>query len=191
VALPTGIVACDAPHVTLASRHERRASPDGYTIDTDPGRLDRHAIHAFLVGAYWCHGIPREVIDRSIEHSLCFGLYAPDGSQAGFARVVTDRATFAWVGDVFVLPAHRGRGLGVWLMEVIAAHPELQGLRRWMLGTRDAHELYRKTGYVPLAATGTVDRYMVRPSQASYGPGAPAADPPRPGTDRPDHDGGQ
>jgi hypothetical protein len=81
---------------------------DGYTIDTDPERLDRDAIHAFLADAYWSFGLPRDVLDRSIEHSLCFGLYAPDGSQAGFARVVTDRATFAWIGDVSCLTTADG-----------------------------------------------------------------------------------
>jgi GNAT superfamily N-acetyltransferase len=142
---------------------------DGYTIDADPGRLDRDAIHAFLVDAYWSTGLPREVMERSIDGSVCFGIYAPDGSQAGFARVVSDRATFAWVCDVFVLPEHRGRGLGVWLMEVMSRHPELQGLRRWLLATRDAHELYRKTGYRTLEETGDAGRYMARPSQATYG----------------------
>jgi GNAT superfamily N-acetyltransferase len=149
---------------------------DGYAIDTDPDRLDRDATHAFLVTAYWSAGLPREVMDRSIEQSVCFGIYAPDGSQAGFARVVTDRATFAWVCDVFVLPERRGRGLGVWLMEVIVEHPDLQGLRRWMLATRDAHELYRKTGYRTLSETGDADRYMVRRSQAPYGPKVEQAD---------------
>jgi GNAT superfamily N-acetyltransferase len=135
---------------------------DGYAIDTDPERLDLDAIHAFLADAYWSKGLQRDVLERSIAGSLSFGVYAPDGTNVGFARVVTDRATFAWVGDVFVLPEHRGRGLGVWLMESIASHPELQGLRRWMLATRDAHELYRKTGYVRLDETGDTPRYMIR-----------------------------
>ena len=140
---------------------------DGYSISGDPQRLDVDVIHGFLVDAYWCRGIPREVVERSIAGSLNFGVYAPDGRQVGFARCVTDRATFCWIGDVFVLPEERGRKQAVWLMETIVAHPELQGLRRWLLGTRDAHELYRKTGFREL---GDPDgRYMVRPSEATYG----------------------
>lgn len=142
-------------------------SRDGYTISDDPARLDVDVIHGFLVGAYWCSGIPREVVERSIAGSLNFGVYAADGRQVAFARCVTDRATFCWIGDVFVMPEARGRGLSVWLMATIAAHPELQGLRRWVLGTRDAHDLYRKTGFRDL---GDPDgRYMVKPSDASYG----------------------
>jgi GNAT superfamily N-acetyltransferase len=128
-----------------------------YSISTDPDRLDRSAIHAFLRESYWASGIPREVVDASIRSSLPFGLYDDSGALVGFARVVTDFATFAYVGDVFVLPSHRGRGLAVWLMEVIRAHPRLQGLRRWVLATRDAHSLYRKTGFAALADPG---RYM-------------------------------
>jgi GNAT superfamily N-acetyltransferase len=153
--------------------HWRRA--DGYVVDTDTSRLDRAGIHMFLVEAYWCFGIPRTVLDRSIDGSICFGVYEPGGAQVGFARVVTDRATFAWIADVFVLPEQRERGLGVWLMECVAAHPDLQGLRRSMLATRDAHGLYRKSGYVTVAERGIADDLMVRPSEAGYGPGAPAA----------------
>jgi GNAT superfamily N-acetyltransferase len=118
-----------------------------FTISTEKGRLDREGIHRFLsADSYWARGIPREVVDRSIDNSLCFGLY--DGSrQVGFARVVTDRATFAYLGDVFVLPSHRGRGLSKWLMEIVMGHPELQGLRRWSLATRDAHSLYERFGF--------------------------------------------
>lgn len=140
---------------------------DGYTISDDTGRLDVDVIHGFLVDAYWCRGIPREVVERSIAGSLNFGVHAPDGRQVGFARCVTDRATFCWIGDVFVVPEERGRKLAVWLMETIVAHPDLQGLRRWLLGTRDAHELYRKTGFRELGDPG--GRYMVRPSEATYG----------------------
>ena len=107
-------------------------------------------IHGFLKEAYWSRGIPRETVARAILGSLCFGLYE-QARQVGFARVVTDRATFAYIGDVFVLPPWRGRGLAVWLMETITAHPELQGLRRWQLATRDAHGLYARFGFVPLA----------------------------------------
>ena len=117
-----------------------------YSISTDPGLLDRPLILAFLSRSYWAGGIPRETVDRSIENALCFGVYE-EGSQVGFARVVTDRATFAYLADVFVLESHRGRGLAVWLMEAIRSHPDLQGLRRWILMTRDAHGLYEKSGF--------------------------------------------
>ena len=123
---------------------------DGFTISTDPGRLDRAMIHEVLAATYWARGIPRAVVDRSIEGALCFGLYEND-RQVGFARVITDRATFAYLADVFVLESHRGRGLARWLMETILAHADLQGLRRWMLLTRDAHPLYRQVGFTELA----------------------------------------
>ena len=117
-----------------------------YTISTERARLDRDTIHGFLRESYWARGIPREVVDRSIENALCFGLY--DGErQVGFARVITDRATFAYLGDVFVLDSHRGRGLSKWLMEVVMGHPELQNLRRWSLATQDAHGLYERFGF--------------------------------------------
>jgi GNAT superfamily N-acetyltransferase len=123
---------------------------DRFLISDDPAKLDLEVIHEFLRGSYWARGIPRELVARSIEHSLCFGIY--DGPrQIGFARVITDHATFAYIGDVFVLPAHRGKGLAGWLMDVILAHPRLQGLRRWMLVTHDAHGLYRKFGFTELA----------------------------------------
>lgn len=123
---------------------------DGFAIDTDPARLDRAAIHRFLAEeSYWSAGIGRARLDRAIDASIPFGLEAPDGAQAGFARVVTDRATFAYLADVFVLAPWRGRGLGVWLVETVVAHPELQDLRRWDLATRDAHGLYRRVGFVP------------------------------------------
>lgn len=120
----------------------------GYTVSTDPARLDLDVIHGFLRTAYWSAGIPRAVVERAVAHSLCFGLYTGAGDQCGFARVVTDRAVFAHLADVFVLPGHRGQGLGAWLIERVLAHPELQGLRRWTLGTRDAHELYARFGFV-------------------------------------------
>ena len=115
-------------------------------ISTDRTRLDRAAIHGFLTGAYWSLGIPRAVVDRSIDQSMCFGLFEAN-RQIGFARVISDGATFAYVADVFILESHRGRGLARWLMETILAHPDLQGLRRWALMTRDAHELYRRVGF--------------------------------------------
>jgi GNAT superfamily N-acetyltransferase len=117
-----------------------------FVISTDPERLDRESIHRFLASSYWSPQVPRAVVDRSIDHSMPFGLYE-GGRQVGFARVITDRATFAYVADVYVLEAHRGRGLALWLMETIRAHPELQNLRRWTLFTRDAHPLYRKVGF--------------------------------------------
>lgn len=125
----------------------------GYAISTDPERLDRGVIHGFLSASYWAKGIPRKVVDRSIEGALCFGLYEGD-TQVGFARVITDRATFAYLADVFVVESHRGRGLAAWLMKTIMGHPELEGLRRWILMTRDAHGLYRKFGFRELADSG-------------------------------------
>jgi GNAT superfamily N-acetyltransferase len=117
-----------------------------YSISTDRERLDREVIHAFLRESYWAKGIPREVVDRAIENALCFGLYEGN-RQIGFARVISDFSTFAYLADVFVVDSHRGRGLGKWLMQVIRAHPDLQNLRRWMLATSDAHGLYRKFGF--------------------------------------------
>jgi GNAT superfamily N-acetyltransferase len=115
-----------------------------YEISTDPARLDLAVTHRFLSEeAYWSPGVPLDVVKRAIEASINFGLYK-DGAQVGFTRVVSDRATFAWICDVFVLPEHRGYGLGKWLMECVTSHPELQGLRRWMLATRDAHGLYEQ-----------------------------------------------
>ena len=122
-----------------------------FQISTDPARIDLPAIHQFLTNCYWARGIPIETVRRSIENSLCFGIYCGE-RQIGFARVVTDRATFAYLGDVFVLQPWRGRGLSKWLMECIMGHPELQGLRRWMLTTRDAHGLYRRVGFSSLSA---------------------------------------
>jgi GNAT superfamily N-acetyltransferase len=123
---------------------EERRGP--FTISTDPARLDRDAIHRFLAGSYWARGIPREIVDRAIDGSLNFGLYE-GGDQVGFARIITDRATFAYVCDVYVQGSHRGQGLARWLMEVVRGHPDLQGLRRWVLLTRDAHPLYRQVGF--------------------------------------------
>jgi GNAT superfamily N-acetyltransferase len=118
-----------------------------YVISTDPARLDLDAIHRYLhQEAYWAKGIPRETMERSFEGSLVFGLYRGD-AQAGFARVVTDRAVFAYMGDVFVLDEHRGTGLGVWLVESLLSHPDLQGLRTFILGTTDAHGLYERFGF--------------------------------------------
>jgi GNAT superfamily N-acetyltransferase len=130
---------------------------DGFEVSTDRSRLDLPVIAGFLREAYWSEGVPAEIVVRSIEGSLPFGLNDPDGAQAGFARVVSDRAVFAYLGDVFVLPPFRGRGLGVRLVECVLAHPELQGLRRWHLATADAHELYRRFGF---AEPARPDRHM-------------------------------
>lgn len=121
-----------------------------FTISDDPSRIDLDVVHGYLSESYWAPGIPRELVARSIANSLPFGIYR-GSAQVGFARVITDRATFAYLADVFVLEAERGRGLGKWLMEIITAHPELQGLRRWMLATRDAHGLYRQHGFEAVA----------------------------------------
>ena len=135
-----------------------------YLISTEPARLDLRVVHAFLRESYWASGIPLEVVKRSIEHSLSFGLYH-EARQIGFARVITDYATFAYVCDVFVLESHRGRGLGTWLMGILMEHPDLQGLRRWVLATRDAHELYRKSGFTGLARP---EGWMEKPDPDVY-----------------------
>lgn len=137
--------------------NEYRRGP--YAISTDRARLDLSVIHDFLTNSsYWAVGRELETVRRSIENSLPFGLY--DGErQIGFARVVTDYATFAWLADVFVLEAARGQGLGTWLIEVILSHPDLQGFRRWTLATKDAHEIYRKFGFSELKRP---ERWMER-----------------------------
>jgi GNAT superfamily N-acetyltransferase len=124
--------------------HEQR---DGdILVTTDPTRLDLDVIHAFLSQSYWAPGVAREVVERSIRHSICVGALDRE-RQVGFARVISDRATYAYVADVFVLPSHRGRGIGKRLMACITTHPDLQGLRLWTLFTRDAHGLYRQYGF--------------------------------------------
>jgi GNAT superfamily N-acetyltransferase len=120
-----------------------------YEASDDPARLDRAKVHGFLAGTYWSQGIPRETVERALENSLCVGLYH-GGATAGLARAVTDRATFAYVCDVFVAPEHRGRGMGKWLVERLLAHPDLAGLRRICLMTRDAHTLYHSLGFTPM-----------------------------------------
>jgi len=130
---------------------------DPFLISTDRSLLDLDVIHGFLTNCYWAKGIPREVVQRSIEHSLCFGIYDGTGLQVGFARVVSDFATVAYLGDVFVLESHRGRGLSKWIMECIMQHPALQNLRRWILLTRDAHGLYAQFGFTPVKSP---ERYM-------------------------------
>ncbi len=122
--------------------------PD-YEISDDKTRLDADVIHGFLQGSYWSPGVPRAIVERAIRESLCFGVYR-GGEQIGFARVVTDKATFAYLADVFILDSHRGQGLSKRLMRFIAGHPDLQGLRRFILATKDAHGLYEQFGFAAL-----------------------------------------
>jgi GNAT superfamily N-acetyltransferase len=133
---------------------------DGYVISTDRSRLNIDLIHDFLSRtSYWAIDRARDVVQRSIDHSLAFGVYKGN-DQVGFARVVTDYATFAWIADVFVLPEHRGQGLSKWLMDVMLSHSQLQGFRRWVLATKDAHALYQRYGFIPLHRP---ERWMERP----------------------------
>lgn len=131
----------------------------GYAISTDPALLDINAIHRYLSqDSYWAKNIPLTVVERSVANSFCFGVYH-SGKQAGFARLITDKATFAYLADVFILPEHRGKGLSKWLVACIQAHPDVQGLRRWLLGTLDAHALYAQFGWKPLPEE-LVPRFM-------------------------------
>jgi GNAT superfamily N-acetyltransferase len=131
-----------------------------YTISTDNELLDVRVVHDFVSNqSYWGHGRKLEVVQRALDHSLNFGIYK-DKQQIGFGRVVTDYATFAWIADVFVLSEFRGQGLSKWLMEVMLAHPQLQGFRRWVLATKDAHNLYSRFGFIPLHRP---ERWMERP----------------------------
>jgi GNAT superfamily N-acetyltransferase len=138
-----------------------------YSISTDVNRLDLILIHEFLRSSYWAQGLPMEVLQRSIQNSLVFGMYT-DKQQIGFARVVTDYSTFAYLADVFVLEFFQREGLGKWLIETIVSHPELQGLRRWLLATKDAHKLYKKVGFTEL---NNCDRFMEKfnPDVYKYG----------------------
>ena len=129
-----------------------------YTITTDPDRIDRAAVRRFLAASYWAPDRSADVIERSLANSVTFGLLH-GGDQVGMARVVTDYATFAWLCDVFIEPAHRGSGRGKWLMAVVMGHPSLRGLRRWLLATRDAHGLYAQFGFTELPEP---QRFMVR-----------------------------
>ncbi|MEQ1930808.1 MAG: GNAT family N-acetyltransferase [Parvularculaceae bacterium] len=139
--------------------HTHRQNPEGFEIDDDARRIDLAVVHGFLANSYWAGGIPREIVERAVVSSWCFGVYAPqdavealvNGEQVGFARLVTDYATFAYLADVFVLESYRGRGLSKWLMDEIFALPVMAGLRRIMLATRTAHGLYEKSGFKPLA----------------------------------------
>ena len=139
---------------------------DRYTISTDRSKLDVDLIHRFLSEeAYWAKGRSREQVERSIENSVCYGAYAGDG-QVGFARAVTDKATFAWLADVFVVPDHRGRGIGQKLVEAALGDPDLADVYRWFLGTADAHALYRRYGFAELER---VERFMARESAEDAG----------------------
>jgi len=166
---PPAAVAATPPHeeginLLHESRNqalEEKVTPfeskrEQFLISTDPARLDMVAVHAYLTRSYWAAGIAKDVVAKSVEGSLCFGLY--DGSrQIGLARVVTDKATFAYLCDVYVLESYRGRGLGKWLMSVVRSHPDLKHLRRFVLVTRDAHSLYKQFGFSHLSHP---DRYM-------------------------------
>ncbi len=131
---------------------------DTYSISDEPERLQLEVIVDYLARAYWSNQRPRAVIEKSLRHSLCFSVYENE-TQIGFARVVTDHATFAYLADVFILESHQGNGLGKWLVQSILEHPDLQGLRRWILATRDAHGLYAQYGFTTLE---NPDRYMTK-----------------------------
>ena len=130
---------------------------DDYTISTDKNNLDVGYVHAFLTNSYWTPGISMDKVKRGIEGALCFGIYNKD-NQVGFARIITDRASFAYLCDVFIDEQYRGKGLATWLIRSILAHPDLQDLRRIMLATRDAHKLYEKCNFTPLT---NPERWMV------------------------------
>jgi N-acetylglutamate synthase-like GNAT family acetyltransferase len=123
---------------------------DGYKISEDLSEIDLKAVHGYLSNAYWSKGIPFEKMYEALQNSLCFGILTESRSQIGFARMITDKATFAYLADVFILQDHRGKGLSKWLMEAILSHRDLQGLRRMMLATKDAHGLYKKFGFEAL-----------------------------------------
>ncbi|MEP6512717.1 MAG: GNAT family N-acetyltransferase [Parafilimonas sp.] len=140
---------------------------ENYVISTDNRKLNVDIIHYYLASeSYWAKNIPREVVEKSIANSVCFGMYK-DEEQVGFARVVTDKATFAYLGDVFILPAHREKGLSKWLMQTIHAHPELQNFRRWWLGTKDAHGLYEQFGWTRITED-VASRFMQKHNPDVY-----------------------
>jgi N-acetylglutamate synthase-like GNAT family acetyltransferase len=143
---------------------ERRQ--DGFVVTDDRLRVDLDVVHGYLTRSYWSAGIPRYIVERAVENSMCFGVYEEgSGRQVGFARVVTDRATFAWLADVFVLEEYRGRGLSKLLMATIMDHPDLQTLRRFALATKDAQGLYAQFGFTPLEDPS---RFMVRRNPAVH-----------------------
>lgn len=138
-----------------------------YFITTDVSKLDVNIIHRYLSEkSYWAKGIPKHIVEKSIANSLCFGLFCND-TQIGFARLVTDKATFAYLADVFILKEHQGKGLGKWLMQTIQAHPELQNLRRWLLTTKDAHGLYEQLGWIKPTEDYSY-RFMMRQNNEVY-----------------------
>lgn len=140
---------------------------DDFLISTDKSLLNLDVIHGYLSKeSYWAMNIPRDVVERSIEHSLCFGIYHQQ-QQVGFGKLVTDQATFAYLGDVFVLESYRGKGLSKWLMKSIHAHPGLQGLRRWILATSDAHGLYEQFGWSVIPEEMR-PRFMQRQDRKTY-----------------------
>lgn len=144
----------------MTEGREREWRRDEYTISTDNERLDLPIIHDYISNqSYWGRGRTIQTVKRALDHSLNFGVFQ-NNKQIGFARVVTDFATFAWVADVFILEEHRRQGLAKWLMESILSHPELQGFRRWVLATKDAHDLYRLLGFQELRRP---ERWMERP----------------------------
>ncbi len=137
---------------------------DNFTISTDPDRLDFDVIHHFLTNSYWSPGISYETVKKAAQNALCFGVYEGE-NQVGYARVITDYTTYAYIADVFILDSHQGKGLGKWMMQCVVDYPELQGLRRWMLATRDAHGLYEKVGFVVVPGP---ERFMERYDPNAY-----------------------
>jgi GNAT superfamily N-acetyltransferase len=137
---------------------------NNYMVSTDKSKIDTDYVHGFLTHSYWSPGVPLEVVKKAMEGSLCFGIYdkdiqtLPTGRQVGYARMITDKATFGWLADVFIDEDYRDRGLGKWLVEMILAHPDLQGLRRILLATKDAHKLYEQCGF---SAINNPERFMI------------------------------
>jgi N-acetylglutamate synthase-like GNAT family acetyltransferase len=125
---------------------------EGYKISSNLDDMDMAVIHDYITRSYWAKGIPKTVLNKAMQNSLCFGVFTTPGEQIGFARMISDSATFAYLADVFILDAHRGRGLGKWLLGTILAHPDLQGLRRITLATLDAHGLYEQFGFKSLSS---------------------------------------
>jgi GNAT superfamily N-acetyltransferase len=137
---------------------------DGYRVTTDRARVDLAVVHGYLTRSYWCEGIKLDTVRQSVENSIPFSLLEGE-RQIGYARVITDSATIAYLGDVFVLPEYQGRGLGLWMIECVMAHPDLHAMRRWILLTRDAHSLYERVGFTPIAKP---DRWMEKHDPGVY-----------------------
>ncbi len=157
----------------MTAEFERRRD-DGHVVSTDRARLDLDVVHAALRESYWAAGIPRAVMEAAIAHSIPFGLYTPDGSQAGFCRVLTDTALFAYLADVIVLDEHRGRGLGLFLVQSALEHPAVQTVRRFHLGTADAHSLYERFGFVTDAQLG-IQMDRITPIEELWPPAEPGS----------------